>query len=136
MLDLTPEDRLKSTEEQIVLTEQLVMGHKAAMRFEKLLWFELGKLIWKYHHQVYYDHIKYLQQHICKPFKWTMVQHISHVHDMFNYCIYLPPPTMRGQSWEKAEWTARNSPAPENTIREAIKEGLPPGNARQNPSKG
>ena len=75
MLDLTPEDRLKSTEEQIVLTEQLVMGHKAAMRFEKLLWFELGKLIWKYHHQVYYDHIKYLQQHICKPFKWTMVQY-------------------------------------------------------------
>ena len=74
--EFSQEDKLKTIEEQIVLTEQLVMGHKAAATFEKVLWFELGKLIWKDHRQVYYDHIKYLQQHICKPFKWTMVQYV------------------------------------------------------------
>ena len=52
------------------------MGHKVAQMFENLLWFELGKLIWKDHRQVYYDHIQYLQQHICKPFKWTIIQYI------------------------------------------------------------
>ena len=54
-----------------------------------------------------------------------MVQYISRVHEMFDYCIYLQPPTMRGQSWEKAEWKARNTPAPEKAIHEAIKKGLP-----------
>ena len=32
---------------------------------------------------------------------------------------------MRGQKWEKAEWKARNTPAPEKAIYEAIKKGLP-----------
>ena len=37
------------------------MGHKASTMFENLLWFKLGKLIWKDHRHVYYDHIiKYL----------------------------------------------------------------------------
>ena len=111
-------------DEQIVITEQPVMGHEAAQPFEKLLWFELGKLIWKDHRQVYYNHIKYLQQHICKPFKWTKIQYISRVREMFDYCIYLQPSTMKGQNWEKADWKARNMPAPEKSIREAIKDGL------------
>ena len=123
--ELSEEDKKKTVDEQIVLTEQLVMGHEAAQTFEKLLWFELGKLIWKDHRQMYYDHIKYLQQHICKPFKWTMIQYISRVRELFDYCIYLQPPTMRGQNWEKADWKARNTPAPEKSIREAIKDGLP-----------
>ena len=74
--ELSEEDKKKAADEQIVLTEQLVMGHKVAQMFENLLWFELGKLIWKFHRQVYYDHIQYLQQHICKPFKWTIIQYI------------------------------------------------------------
>ena len=45
--ELTPEDKKKTVEEQIVLMEQLVMGHEAVHTFEKLPWFELGKLIWK-----------------------------------------------------------------------------------------
>ena len=49
--ELSQEDKLKTIEEQIVLTEQLVMGHKAAATFKKLLWFELGKLILKDHRQ-------------------------------------------------------------------------------------
>ena len=89
---LSEEDKKKTVDEQIVLLEQLVMGHEAAQTFEKLLLFELSKLIWKDHRQIYYDHIKYLQQHICKPFKWTMIQYISRAHEMFDYCIYLQPP--------------------------------------------
>ena len=32
---------------------------------------------------------------------------------------------MKGQNWEKADWKARNTPAPEKSIRETIKDGLP-----------
>ena len=69
-------------EEQKARTAKLVKGSESAEEFEKLLWFELGKLIWKDHRQVYYDHIKYLQQNIVKPFKWTMVQYISRIREM------------------------------------------------------
>jgi hypothetical protein len=55
--------------EQEALTEKLTIGHESAEKFEKLLWFELGKLIWKDHRQVYHEHIEYLQQNIVKPFK-------------------------------------------------------------------
>ena len=68
--------------EQKALTEKLTKGSESAEEFEKLLWFELGKLIWKDHHQVYYEHIEYLQQNIVKPFKWTMVQYISRIREM------------------------------------------------------
>jgi hypothetical protein len=43
--------------EQKALTEKLTKGSESAEEFEKLLWFELGKLIWKDHRQVYYEHI-------------------------------------------------------------------------------
>ena len=55
-----------------------------------------------------------------------MVQYITHVvRKMFDYCIYLQPPTMRSQDYKKAEWNKRDEVAPEKKIREAIKDGLP-----------
>ena len=71
--ELSDEELLLPIEEQRAQTEKLVKGSESAKEFEKLLLFELGKLIWKDHRQVYYAHIEYLQQNICKPFKWTMV---------------------------------------------------------------
>ena len=54
------------------------------------------------------------------------------IHLLHVWCVQLlhlvpsAPSTMRGQqSWEKPEWKAWNTPAPEKSIREAIKEGLP-----------
>jgi len=90
-------------EEQKARTAKLVKGSESAEEFEKLLWFELGKLIWKDHRQVYYGHIKYLQQNIVKPFKWTMVQYISRVREMYDYCIYLQPPSLKGQDFLEAK---------------------------------
>jgi hypothetical protein len=112
-------------EEQKARTAKLVKGSESAEEFEKLLWFELGKLIWKDHRQVYYGHIKYLQQNIVKPFKWTMVQYISRVREMYDYCIYLQPPSLKGQDFLEVKWAKRDGIPPEEEIRKAIKDGLP-----------
>ena len=112
-------------EEQEELTAKLTTGHESAEQFEKLLWFELGKLIWKDHRQVYHDHIEYLQQSINKPFKWPMVRYISRIREMFDYCLYLQPHSFKDQSFKEACWDERDKPAPEKLIRKAIKDGLP-----------
>ena len=112
-------------EEQKELTAKLTTGHESAEQFEKLLWFELGKLIWKDHRQVYHDHIEYLQQSINKPFKWPMVRYISRIREMFDYCLYLQPHSLKNQSSYEACWDERDKPAPEKVIRKAIKDGLP-----------
>jgi hypothetical protein len=83
------------------------------------------KLIWKDHRQVYHDHIEYLQQNIVKPFKWPMVQYISRIREMFDYCLYLQPHSFKDQSFKEAEWDARDKPASEKVIHKAIKDGLP-----------
>jgi hypothetical protein len=114
-------------EEQEALTAKLTSENESAEQFEKLLWFELGKLdlIWKDHRQVYHDHIEYLQQNIVKPFKWPMVCYIGCIREMFDYCLYLQPHSFKDQSFKEAEWAERDKPAPEKLIRKAIKDGLP-----------
>ena len=37
--------------------------------FEKELWFELGKCMWRKHQIVYQDHLKYVCNDIVKPFR-------------------------------------------------------------------
>jgi len=83
-------------EEQEALKAKLTSGNKSAEQFEKLLWFELGKLILKDHRQVYHEHIEYLQQNI-KPFKWPMVRYIGRIREMFDYCLYLQPHSFKDQ---------------------------------------
>jgi hypothetical protein len=92
---------------------------------QKLLWFELGKLIWKDHRQVYHEHIEYLQQNINKPLKWPMIRYIGRFREMFDYCLYLQPHSFKDQSFKEACWDERDKPAPEKIIRKAIKDGLP-----------
>jgi hypothetical protein len=123
--ELSDEELLLPIEEQRAQTEKLVKGSESAKEFEKLLLFELGKLIWKDHRQVYYAHIEYLQQNICKLFKWTMVQYISRIREMYDYCIYLQPPSMKGQDFTKANWAKRDGIPPEEEIRKSFKDGLP-----------
>jgi hypothetical protein len=110
--ELSNEELTLPVEEQEARTKKLVKGSESAKEFEKLLWFELGKLIWKDHRQVYYEHIEYLQQNICKPFKRTMVQNISRVREMCDYCIYLlQPPSLKGQDFLEAKWNTHLNPS-------------------------
>ena len=83
--ELSNEELTLPVEEQEARTKKLVKGSESAKEFEKLLWFELGKLIWKDHRQVYHEHIEYLQQNIVKPFKWPMVRYIGRIREMFDY---------------------------------------------------
>jgi hypothetical protein len=98
-------------EEQEALKAKLTSGNKSAEQFEKLLWFELGKLIWKDHRQVYHEHIEYLQQNINKPLKWPMIRYIGRFREMFDYCLYLQPHSFKDQSFKEACWDERDKPA-------------------------
>ena len=111
--DLTAEDKTKTADEKADLTEKLITGSDVTLLFEKLLLFELVKFICQDNRQFDYYHIKYLQQYICKPFKWTMVQYISCVCKMFDYCVYCQLPTTRGKTWEDSEWATVGTSAQE-----------------------
>jgi hypothetical protein len=56
--ELSQDELTLPVEEQEARTAKCVKGSESAEEFEKLLWFELGKLIWKDHRQVYYEHIE------------------------------------------------------------------------------
>jgi hypothetical protein len=44
---------------------------------------------------------------------------------MYDYCIYLQPPSLKGQHFMLAKWAKRDGIPPEEEIRKAINNGLP-----------
>ena len=52
-------------------------------------------------------------------------QYISHIREMYDYCIYLQPPSLKGQHFMLAKWAKRDGIPPEEEIHKAIKDGLP-----------
>ena len=53
------------------------------------------------------------------------VQYISSVREIYDYCIYLQPPSLKGQDFMEAKWAKRDGIPPEEEIHKAIKDGLP-----------
>ena len=60
--------------------------------FEKDIWFELGKRMWKKHWRVFQDHVIYIHNDITKPFRIGILQYANSVREMHNLEKYLPPP--------------------------------------------
>ena len=69
------------------------------------LWFSLGKFVWRNHRSVYQDHMKYICNDIVKPFKVKILHYADRVREMHNLAKYLPPPLMKGEIAEAANWT-------------------------------
>ena len=44
------------------------LGMDKCIKFEKEIWFELGKSMWKKHRCVFQDHVKYIHNYMVKPF--------------------------------------------------------------------
>ena len=76
--------------------------------FERELWFELGKYVWRKHRSVYQDHMKYVCNDIVKPFKVKILRYSKRMRGMYDLVKYLPPPPMKGESAMTDNWSARN----------------------------
>ena len=76
--------------------------------FERELWFELGKCMWRKYRSVYQDHMKYFHNNIVKTFKVKILRYTKRVREMHDLAKYLPPPLMKGESAIIANWSVRN----------------------------
>ena len=78
------------------------------VEFEKELWFELGKCMWRKHRIVYQDHMKYVHNDIVIPFKVKILRYAERVHEMHDLAKYLPTPSMKGESAMASNWSVCN----------------------------
>ena len=81
--------------------------------------------MWKKHHSVYQDHMKYVCNDIVKPFKVKILRYAKRVRDMNDLLKYLTPPSMNGESEKAANWTIRNQEFTASEVRLEIKDRLP-----------
>ena len=75
------------------------------IKFEREIWFEVGKYMWRKHWSVYQDHLKYICNDILKPFRVKIIRYIDRVREMHDLEKYLSPPLMKGVRNEAANWT-------------------------------
>ena len=64
------------------------------------LWFELGKLMLRKHLSVFQDDLKYIGKDIVNPFHVRIIHYVDCVGDMHDLENHLPPPLMKGESFE------------------------------------
>ena len=63
--------------------KQLMTGEEHCANFERHIYYKIGKIIWHDHGSVYEEQLKYLQNDICKPYKYSMIQYTERVRDLF-----------------------------------------------------
>ena len=84
--------------------------------FEKDLWFDLEKSMWRKHQGNLLDHVKYIHNNIVEPFRVVTLQYYEHVREMQDLAEYLPQPLMKGREYYTAKWTIRDKELYENDI--------------------
>ena len=93
--------------------------------FERDIWSELGKCMWRNHWRVNQDHLKYIQNDIVKPFRVKFIRYAERVKEKHDLAKYLTPPSMRSVSSDSANWTVCNQEFRVSEIRLTIKDGIP-----------
>ena len=78
------------------------------VNFERELWFELGKYMWRKHWSVYQDYMEYVRNGIVKHFIVKIFHYTKRVREMHDLAKYLLPVLMKGKSAMTANWSARN----------------------------
>ena len=82
------------------------------INFDKELWFELGKCIWRKHHSVFRDQLKYICNDIVNPFCVEIFHYAEHVQDIHDLPKHLSSPLMKGKSFETDSWKVRKTNSP------------------------
>ena len=75
--------------------------------FDKEVFFELGKCMWRNHHSVFQDHQKYIRDDVVKPFHVIILHYAERVQGMHSLEKYLPLPLMKGKSFKADNWKFR-----------------------------
>ena len=76
----------------IVYDGNAYLGLGKSIDFEKEIWFELGKAMWRKHQSVNQDHLKYIHNDIVKPFHVGVLCYADLIQGMHNLVNHLPPP--------------------------------------------
>ena len=76
--------------------------------FEREIWSELGKCMWRKHRRIYKDHLKYILNDIVKPFCVKILLCAKSIRYMHDLAKYLPPPFMKDKSAETYNYTVGN----------------------------
>ena len=74
------------------------------VNFERELWFELGKCMWRKHRSVYQDHIKYFCNDILKSFKVKTLRYAERVQEIHELAKYPPSSSTKGEIATTANW--------------------------------
>ena len=98
------------------------------VKFERELWFELGKCMRRKHRSVYQDHMKYVHNDIVKPLKDKTLCYTKRVRVMNDLANFLSLPPMKGEITMEANWSVRNKELTTSDLQLAIKDGLPKNN--------
>ena len=81
-----------------------ISGLEPYTYFEKDLWFDLGKRMWRKQRSNFQDHVKYIHNDTVNPFRVGIIQYTDHVRDMHYLSKYLPPTSMKGNDYDEADW--------------------------------
>ena len=72
------------------------LGINKCVEFERELWFDVEKCMWRKNQSVYQDHMKYVRNDIVKPFKVKTLRYAKRVREIHELAKYLPTPLMKG----------------------------------------
>ena len=81
--------------------------------------------MWSNHHSVLQDHLQYICNNIVKSFHVDILRYAERVQEIHDIAKYLPPPSMKGESFEEASWKFHKKEWSDHDIRVAIEEGFP-----------
>ena len=100
------------------------LGFDKCVNFEKDLWLELGKCMWRNHRSFFQDHLNSICKDIVKPFCVGILCYTDNVQDMYNLAKHLHPPSVKGDIFEADSCKVRYKEYSVHDIRVAIKDGL------------
>ena len=72
--------------------------------------------MWRKHWITFQYHVKYIHNDIVKPFRFSIPHYSECARKMHNLAKYLPPPSMTGGEYDRADRTARDKEFTEHDI--------------------
>ena len=77
------------------------------VNFQKEILFDLVKCIQRKHRSVFQGHLKYTRNGIVKAFRVRILCYAERIQEMHDLVKNLPPPLIKGKSFEEAGWKFR-----------------------------
>ena len=79
-----------------------------SVEFNKEPWFELGNCMWRKHHSVFQDHLKYIRNDIVKSLYVGILRYVERVQDMHDIEKQIHPPLTKSDIFEAHYWKVRD----------------------------